>query len=523
MQADRNNQACQQLQYEVPEVNKSCRLIVSGVMVASAAVVQAEEWAIVGPRAMGMGGAGVAATRGGLSTYWNPAALTPPHAPRLPTFWDVEVPVSASAYASNDALGKIDRIVDLVDDLDLDNLDTILDDPGSNLSSEQLQNSLKLLAEELPGLNQSGTGIVTQASAGVMARIWQIGISAMGFAHAGGLTRVDLSNLSLGDEGLTGAIGAGNDRSGSLSSAAQAFADQLAAGGVATQDQAEEIVFQAEQAGVNVESSRVQANIQSILQSTQDNIGGDPDSFFTNNTTGADLRGILLQEFAISFAQPLFDVLSIGVNAKLINGWTYFKPYTLRDLDNAKDLADDLFDEENRQESIQFGIDAGVLFQPVSWISAGVVGRNLNNPEFEFDGPGNYEIERQFRAGVGVTPLGVTGSFLQLTLAADVDLVRNESEALPGYKSQFLGGGLELGFADSLFLRCGASKNLAEAEEDVLLHAGLGFRLWMVQLDIAGSLTPDFTEISTSSGGGSNDVPERGGFSLQFSLNLPLD
>jgi len=35
----------------------------------------AEEFHIVGSRAMGMGGAGVAVTRGVLSTYWNPAVL----------------------------------------------------------------------------------------------------------------------------------------------------------------------------------------------------------------------------------------------------------------------------------------------------------------------------------------------------------------------------------------------------------------------------------------------------------------
>jgi len=484
----------------------------------------AEEWAIVGPRAMGMGGAGVAVTQGGLSAYWNPAALAPPREPRVPTFWDVEVPVSASAFATNDALRKLDGISDLVDDLDFGDLDNILDDPAANLSDEQLRDAIKLLSEDLPGLNEAGTGIVTQASAGVLARIWQVGFSALGIAHAGGLTRVDLTNLSLGDEGITGAIGSGSDRSGSLSGAGQAFADQLASDGLATQDQAEEIVFQAEQAGVNVASSRTQSNIRNVLQSTQDNIGGDPDSFFTNNTTGTDLRGILLQEFAVSFAQPLFDVVSVGVNAKLMNGWTYYKPYNLRDIDSAKDLADDLFDEENREESINFGIDAGLLFQPLSWLSAGVVGRNLNNPELEFDGPGDYEVERQFRAGIGIAPFASTGSFFQVTLAADVDLIRNDSEALPGYESQLLGGGVEVGLADVLFLRGGVSKNLAESEEDLMVHAGFGLRLWVLQVDAAANLIPDFTEISTSSDGSdSSDVPERGGFALQLSLNLPLD
>ncbi|HET9312639.1 MAG TPA: hypothetical protein VFO04_01450, partial [Nitrospira sp.] len=33
------------------------------------------EFVIVGPRAMGMGGAGVAITTDALATYWNPAGL----------------------------------------------------------------------------------------------------------------------------------------------------------------------------------------------------------------------------------------------------------------------------------------------------------------------------------------------------------------------------------------------------------------------------------------------------------------
>jgi hypothetical protein len=77
----------------------------------------AEEWAVVGARQMGMGGAGVAITRGALSTYWNPAALTPPSAPRHDTSWDLAVPLSVNTAAIGDVLGDIEDISDLVDGL----------------------------------------------------------------------------------------------------------------------------------------------------------------------------------------------------------------------------------------------------------------------------------------------------------------------------------------------------------------------------------------------------------------------
>src|ERR1700690_2238612 len=43
--------------------------------VAAPLSASASEWQAMGPRAMGMGGAGVADAQGPLASYWNPAAL----------------------------------------------------------------------------------------------------------------------------------------------------------------------------------------------------------------------------------------------------------------------------------------------------------------------------------------------------------------------------------------------------------------------------------------------------------------
>ena len=48
-------------------------VIIIGLMIPSQAL--ALEFVSVGPRAMGMGGAGVAVTTDALATYWNPAGL----------------------------------------------------------------------------------------------------------------------------------------------------------------------------------------------------------------------------------------------------------------------------------------------------------------------------------------------------------------------------------------------------------------------------------------------------------------
>lgn len=474
--------------------------------------VHSEEFAVIGSRQMGMGGAGVAVTRGAMGSYWNPAGFAPPKETRVDTFWDLAIPASVNAAAVGSVLDDLDDIADLSGEIgDFNDLEDTLDDPGTQLNDAELQRILRLV-DELNGIGGGGTGLVTNSSVGVAARVWYFGFSALALAYAGGVTEVDLNNLALGDEGLTGAIGGGNDRSGQLSAGGQTFADSLAAQGLATQNQAEEIVFQAEQGGVSVTDSAFQQNVTTLLDSTQDNIGGDLDEFFSQNQSGVNLRGIIVQEYGVSFAYPFFDIVSVGATAKLLYGMTYFQPLTLSTIENSDDLAGELLDSDNVNESVNYGIDLGVLLQPFEILSLGVVARNINRPRFDFDGPGDYTLEPQLRGGVGFE-IPYTG----LLLAVDIDLVENNSEALVGYESQVVGGGIEWVALDILMLRVGASKNLSRSDESMQVHAGLGLRLAKVQIEIAGSMSPDFAEI------GGNDVPERAGGSLFLGINVPLD
>ncbi|HVR76534.1 MAG TPA: conjugal transfer protein TraF [Planctomycetota bacterium] len=481
------------------------------------ATARADEWAVLGPRAMGMGGAGVAVTRGALGVYWNPATLMPPRAPRLDSAWDVEVPASLNIAATNDAARQIADIADILEELDLEEIEDALD-AGTNLTDEDFQRILRLLTEELPGLARPGTGLVTNASGGLMVRLGSFGFSALAVSHGGAEARIDLTNLALGDEGIDGVIGAGNDRDGELSGPGQAFADSLAAAGLATQNQAEEIVFQAAQGGVDVSSPGVQENIRAILAATQANDGGSLENFFTRNGTGVDLRGIILQEYALAYAQPILDILTLGVSAKLLYGMTYFKPYSLAELDVIAELADDVIDSRNREESVRFGLDLGALAQPIKGLSVGIIARNLNRPKFDVKGPGDYVVDPQLRAGVALGP------FAGLTIAADIDCFVNHSRAFPGYDSQVLGGGVEYSILDVVFLRAGLSKNLVEEDENVMLHAGLGVRLGYVHIEVAASATPEWTEVSSGIGRKDPDViPERGGLSAMIGVNIPLD
>ncbi|MFQ5992976.1 MAG: conjugal transfer protein TraF, partial [Nitrospiraceae bacterium] len=147
------------------------------VCLLSAIPAKAAEFAIVGPRATGMGGAGVAVTTDSMATYWNPAGLA------MESSLDIQV-----AQAS---LQGIDRlgVKDTLDDIDsLDLTDTSL------LNQARLQNLLNKL-------NEPGTSLSAIGSAGLYAK-GSIGNFALGFnasdVATGGMFLPDPVSVTVG-------------------------------------------------------------------------------------------------------------------------------------------------------------------------------------------------------------------------------------------------------------------------------------------------------------------------------------
>ena len=99
----------------------SIRLAVLLIAATLPSHVSAAEFVIAGPRAMGMGGAGVAVTTNALATYWNPAGLA------MTQTVDIRVQGGGMAF---DRLGLGDALHDL------ENFDTGDTTPG-NLSRAQ--------------------------------------------------------------------------------------------------------------------------------------------------------------------------------------------------------------------------------------------------------------------------------------------------------------------------------------------------------------------------------------------------
>lgn len=80
-----------------------CIVVVACTLIASLQA-SAVEWATVGARAVGMGGAGVAVTSDAYATYWNPAGLA------MTKTIDIRVMFSAQSI---DRLGVSDTLEDI--------------------------------------------------------------------------------------------------------------------------------------------------------------------------------------------------------------------------------------------------------------------------------------------------------------------------------------------------------------------------------------------------------------------------
>ncbi len=122
-----------------------------GLMIPAQAM--ATEFAIVGPRAAGMGGAGVAVTTDSLATYWNPAGLA------MAQTVDIRAQVSAQGI---DRLGMLKTLEDI-----------------ESLDKTSIANQGR--AQELANrINQSGTSLSAIGAAGLYFK-GHLGEHAIGF------------------------------------------------------------------------------------------------------------------------------------------------------------------------------------------------------------------------------------------------------------------------------------------------------------------------------------------------------
>jgi len=242
-------------------------------------------------------------------------------------------------------------------------------------------------------------------------------------------------------------------------------------------------------------------------------IGSDPRASFPY--TGADNIQLIAtalesRELAFSFAYPLINepgegerrkyFLSAGINLKYIWGVTYFMSRNVTEavmdglLDkDAMDFVNELIGE-NSEDTHNFGLDVGLLFEYNQMFRFGIVGRNLNNPKFDYvlggNKAGELELEPHVRMGLAFIPIE------NIIVAADVDLTKNSS-GIGGFDDQRWSLGAEFSLLDQLLsLRVGITDNFAESLAEPMFTGGFGFRIWKLHFDLSGGINTDLDEAS---------------------------
>lgn len=492
-------------------------------------VLLAQEMNFVDAEARAMGGTGVSRVDGPTATYWNPS--------RLPASegFGASFTFGTDLSIEGDIISKADEIQDTINAIDFDALKTAMSS-GTPLNNTQVQQLLDLSLNKIPALDGKGEGLLGHAEGGLYVKLGKISENgALGFhlsanVYAGAEPVFDFSNISLSSAGTATAqidnvVGAGSDRSGAFANpSSQALADSIAtiftnAGIGGAQNRAEELVYQAEQAGVNTGDTR----IQSLLTDVSTSMTTSGATTLGTNSSGVLVRGIMLREFGIAYGHSfLKQFFNAGVTLRMIEGETFIQYFSIDDLQDGDKFISEIKNRENRKKEVKFAGDVGLSLNLSDALCVGAIVKNLGSPSFGYKDPGNnfptdraiddFKLEPVYRAGVTLRPFG------WLTFSADADLTKTASGVLEGFESQFVNGGMEISLLGILKLRGGAYKNIGAENQSAVATGGIGLNLKLLEIDIGGGMSLEKESITV--GADDKEIPTSAFLSASITLRF---
>jgi hypothetical protein len=457
-------------------------------------LAQAEDSFIVGPRALGMGGANVATTDDYTAQYYNPAAFG--------FFGDTRKDGTYLSY-DNNALGRKDWGfgVDATAGEDIQgNLGTYLND-FNNLDIDRLKTigiqsptdvaNILRVSDDLTHAADPGNAITGWGNAGFGVRIGHVGIGVRAFAQ--GTAQVSDVDLSPGHLGIGDSTGAFNQQIANSGSPSDGTIQVLTPGEQAqlspylNTNSLQIIDYQLRQGGYSAADIQSTVNVLAgIAQGT--NAGSGATGGLSANTTRVTLNGFGLLEVPVSYGHELLnDHLSVGGSLKLMEGRVYGTSVLIFQNGSTDNLATKL--KDNYKQSMNFGVDLSVMARS-RYLQAGLIGRNLNSPDFK----GYTDQNGVHYSDVKVKPQATLGlafvPFHTLAIEGDYDLVPAET-TLGGYKDQRLSGGIEWNPGHIVALRVGAYKNTKDNAVPVVFTGGLGLNLYIMRIDLAAAVAPE--------------------------------
>jgi len=427
--------------------------------------LNAYEMKPVGFKAVGMGGAGVASTRGSLSSYYNPALLR------------------FSDYTSEQSLNSVARLreVNIIEHID-------------TLSKIDFGETVDNIADNvIPGNKEVKASI------------------ASGYKSGNNNTDKDRKNITTAQETLK-KIGSKNAVEISVeASFATQFSDAFAIGFYKHIDYGLNLNINPNYTDLIFKEKKAQSTVYyQYLADDPKNKGRDVYRGYASPSEGKEayektsieyainndinyiqLNGEKLDEMPLSYA-ILFSgkhgSLSIGGSLKLMKLETISKIVPIGK--KSEDLVKVLVNRTTTYKA-NAGLDLGVAYRPYnSKITLGVVAKNVYLPEFKVDEAKNgftedYIIDPMYRAGISIPVWNDNIEF-----ALDIDLTKNKT-IIKDEKSQMLGAGVELHPSSWFALRLGAMQDLSSKKFDdgVIMTGGLGIGLKWFQIDLSAMVS----------------------------------
>jgi len=459
----------------------------------------AMEGPFVGPRALAMGGTGVACSDDYTAQYYNTAAfgffgygdadgarVASDNNDLQRKDWGMGLDATAGAHV----IGNLGKYLNDVLKIDVDKLENL--GQTGNQDAKVLADAMRALSA-LSGFDENRDVILADANAGFGMRIGHFGIGVRTFGQALGQLQ-DLDTTHIGIElssgnsvvdqiNATQAVPSGYTRTKLDSDQVATLTTILQKDPNATtsiSDAIDRIDHSLQQAGIpDAAIDGVIAQLNTLMDSSLGNLT------FGQNETKLRMVGLAVVEFPVTYGYAFDDHWSIGGSVKYMMGRVYGLSIPLFNTSNGKSFSDYLSDaEQDYKTSSNVGVDLGLMAR-WSMLQVGLTGRNLNAPQFK--APSGFKDQRldpSLSAGLAFIP------FTTLTIAADADLNQVDS-VLQGREYQRVGAGLEWNILHTLALRGGVSKNIAESDDPTLYSAGLGINLWAMRIDLAGQATPE--------------------------------